>query len=161
MGTSDKPYRHFKDKELYGLDTINGYHQLRAWKPTQHLRETSANPHYNSWTTHLTKSWVGVKVGLVERTTFEWPKWRIGRWRMQQQASPDERSSGKGRPRWKHLSELMNAKKHLRNQGVPRISTIPQSIHTRWRASLYLVISPMAVYSALIQYGDRMQLPVH
>ena len=31
METSDQPYRHFKDKELYGPDTIDGDYQPRDW----------------------------------------------------------------------------------------------------------------------------------
>jgi len=46
MGMSDKPYRHFKDKELYGPDMINGHHQPRDRKPAQRIGEVGANPHY-------------------------------------------------------------------------------------------------------------------
>ena len=45
VGTSDKPYRHFKDKELYGPNTINGHHKLRDWEPAQRIGEVGANPH--------------------------------------------------------------------------------------------------------------------
>jgi len=44
VGMSDKPYRHFKDKKLYGLDMINGHHQPRDQKPAQCIGEASANP---------------------------------------------------------------------------------------------------------------------
>ena len=45
IGTNDKPYHRFKDKELYGPDTINGHHQLRDQRPTQRIGEACANPH--------------------------------------------------------------------------------------------------------------------
>ena len=44
MGMSDKSCLRFKDKELYGLDMINGHHQPRDWKPTQRIGEAGVNP---------------------------------------------------------------------------------------------------------------------
>ena len=43
---SDKPYHRFKDKELYGPDTINGRHQPRDQKPAQCIGEAGAKPRY-------------------------------------------------------------------------------------------------------------------
>ena len=48
MGISDNSYRHFKDKELYGPDTINGHHQPRDREPAQRVGEAGANPYHSS-----------------------------------------------------------------------------------------------------------------
>ena len=66
VGTSDRPYRCFKDKVLYGLDAINNRHKPRDWKPAQRIKEVVANPRCNSWMTYLVESWVGKIVGAVE-----------------------------------------------------------------------------------------------
>ena len=48
VGTSDKLHRRFKDKELYGLNAINGHHQPRDQEPAQCIGEASTNPSRNS-----------------------------------------------------------------------------------------------------------------
>ena len=63
---SDKPYRHFKDKELYGPNTIDDHYQPRDREPAQCIEETSANPCRSGWTTHLAEPQVGTIAGVAE-----------------------------------------------------------------------------------------------
>ena len=78
VGTSDKSYCRFKDKELYGPNTINGHHQPRDRELTQRIRKASANPHHSSWMAHSTKPWVGTIVGATKWSGAKQSEWQIG-----------------------------------------------------------------------------------
>ena len=47
MGTSDKPYLRFKDKELYGPNMINGHNQPEDRELAQRIGEAGGNPYHD------------------------------------------------------------------------------------------------------------------
>ena len=81
---SDKQYRCFKDKELYGSNTINGHQQPRDQKPAQHIGVASANPRRNGWMAHWAKPWVGTIVA-------EWSRAERSEWQTRKGWSDNDR----------------------------------------------------------------------
>ena len=96
MGMSDKLYCRFKDKELYGPNTINGHYQPRDREPVQCFRKASANPCHSGWTTHSAKP----RIGMIAKGG-KWPRAERLEWQTRQgwtwqQSSPNKWSSRKG-----------------------------------------------------------------